>query len=459
MKMLKKFYLANLYTPENNEHLAQLQSALVPVYPELVQSFYSELLSDENARQFLDNDLVQNRLRISLRDWVATTLSPKTPEEAEQCVAMQRHVGEVHARINIPMSLVDGAMMMVKNGCFRALLEGLSDRNKVYDAVLLVNSLLESSLSVINEAFMQGLVENERNAQSFRTNISSHELVLEVERVRTDLFNWLSETTLDLMSGATVRAGTLTHADFALWITHKLDLVCDQDATCESIKKLLIDAEAALLEQQHKDNARELCLNLNKIVNDIAWQLSEISKSVSQMTERVDPLTQLIDRKYLSPVIQKETRLVMMGQAPYSVIMLDIDHFKSINDQHGHHAGDMVLGQVGSLLRKTVRISDYCFRYGGEEFMVLLPECEPDQAWRIAEDIRYSVSNTLIALEDHNTLRLTVSLGISRFTGHPDFMETIKAADSALYSAKRQGRNRTVIHPASQPPEPGRKAS
>lgn len=444
MKMLQKYYLANLYTDQNNLRLAKLQDALLPAYPGIVNSFYNELLSDENARKFLDNDLVETRLTKELGRWMLQTLSPKTADEALDVVKVQRHVGEVHARINVPMSIVDGAMMMVKAGCFKALLTGLENREDIYEAVLLVNSILESSLSLINEAFMQGLVENERNAQSFRTNISSHELVLEVERVRTDLFNWLSETTLDLMSGTVVRAGTLSHADFALWITHKLDLVCDQSSICDKIKELLTDAEA-MLQNQQTITPRELCLTLNKNVNDIAWQLSEIARSLSQLTERTDPLTQLIDRKYLPPVIQKETRLAMMGQEPYAIIMLDIDHFKAINDHHGHHAGDMVLSQVGAMIRKTVRISDYCFRYGGEEFLILLPECSTEQALKIAEDIRLALQNTPLFLEDGQCLKLSASLGIAPFTGHPDFMETIKAADTALYDAKHQGRNTTVI--------------
>ncbi len=444
MKMLQKYYLANLYTEQSNQRLATLQDALKPAYPAIVDSFYNELLNDENARKFLDNDLVETRLTKELGRWMEQTLSPKDAQQAQELVGVQRHVGEVHARINVPMSIVDSAMMMVKTGCFKALLEGLEDRNEVYDAVLLVNSILESSLSLINEAFLQGLVENERNAQSFRTNISSHELVLEVERVRTDLFNWLSETTLDLMSGTVVRAGTLSHADFALWITHKLDLVCDQSHICDKIKLLLKETEAVLQNQQ-TTNPRELCLLLNKNVNDIAWQLSEIARSLSQMTERTDPLTQLIDRKYLPPVIQKETRLAMMGQPAYAVIMLDIDHFKAINDQYGHHTGDIVLSHVGGMLRKTVRISDYCFRYGGEEFLVLLPECDTAQAHKIAENIRISLQSNPIIVEDNQCIKLSASLGIAPFTGHPDFMETIKAADEALYDAKRQGRNTTVI--------------
>jgi len=448
MKMLQKYYLANLYTDQNNQRLAQLQNALIPAYPAIVKSFYHELLNDKSAREFLDNDLVETRLTKELKRWMAQTLSPKTAAQAEELVNVQRHIGAVHARINVPMSIVDGAMMMVKTGCFKALLSGLENRDDVYEAVLLVNNILESSLSLINEAFMQGLVENERNAQSFRTNISSHELVLEVERVRTDLFNWLSETTLDLMSGTEVRAGTLSHADFALWITHKLDLVCDQNSICDKIKQLLKATEARLQDQQ-TGTPRELCLLLNKNVNDIAWQLSEIARSLSQLTERTDPLTQLIDRKYLPPVIQKETRLAMMGQAPYAIIMLDIDHFKAINDHYGHHAGDVVLGQVGTLIRKTVRISDYCFRYGGEEFLILLPECDIDQAHSIAEEIRTTLQSTPLFLEDNQQLRLSASLGIAPFTGHPDYMETIKAADAALYDAKHKGRNRTVISPIS----------
>ncbi|MCV6589860.1 MAG: GGDEF domain-containing protein [Marinobacterium sp.] len=442
-RMLQKFHLSNLYTPSSNQHLAQLQDALRAAYPGIVDSFYVELLQDETARQFLDNQLVEERLKSELLRWLTLTLSPHTEDDVATVVALQRHVGEVHARINIPMSLVDSAMMMVKNGCFKALLIRLDKREAVYEAVMLINSILESSLSLINEAFLKGMIETERNAQSFRTNMTSHELVLEVERVRTSLFNWLSATTLDLMSGSPIRASSLTHSDFALWITHKLDLVCSQSSTSEQVKQLLTETAGKL--ENNVEDPKTLCLILNQNVNALAFQLSEIARTVTQMTERTDPLTQLIDRKYLPAIIQKETRQVMLGQNAYAIIMMDIDHFKQINDQYGHHAGDIVLGQVGTLVRKTVRVSDYCFRYGGEEFLILLPESTSEQAYQVAEEIRRALSNMLVALEDGQSLRLTSSFGVACFNGHPDYMETIKEADSALYTAKREGRNQTIV--------------
>lgn len=443
MTALEKYFLANLYTPENNALLEKLQPTLRDAFPYVVELFYSELQRDDSAKKFLDSEMVEKRLKAELKRWMEFTLSPKSGCEADKVVDLQRHVGEVHARIDVPMSIVDSAMLMVKNGCFRTLLESIEERNAVYDAVLLVNSILESSLSVINEAFMHGLVENERNAQSFRANMDTQELVLEVERVRTDLFNWLSATTLDLMTNLPVQSTSLARTDFSLWIHHKLELVCMDTEMTDRIKQTM-EKMKNLIDSDNSDT-RALCVELNKITNDMAWLLSEIASSVAADAAREDPLTRLIDRKYLSPVMQKETRLALLGQSSFAVIMMDIDHFKSINDLHGHHAGDKALSHVGALLRKAVRISDYCFRYGGEEFLVLLPECDAEGARSIAEKVRKAVESEAISVENNRHINLTASLGVSEFIGHPDYMETIKSADAALYAAKHNGRNRTIV--------------
>jgi diguanylate cyclase (GGDEF)-like protein len=122
--------------------------------------------------------------------------------------------------------------------------------------------------------------------------------------------------------------------------------------------------------------------------------------------------------------------------------MVDIDHFKSVNDNHGHPVGDIVLQQVSSILRGGLRASDVICRYGGEEFTLLLPETGVLDALQTAERIRHIVSDTSI-----NGLQVTVSLGISGLefqSGLPS--EMLKQADQALYHAKHSGRNQTVIY-------------
>ena len=124
--------------------------------------------------------------------------------------------------------------------------------------------------------------------------------------------------------------------------------------------------------------------------------------------------------------------------------MADIDHFKKINDRHGHQAGDRVLAEVAQCLRKSVRDVDIGGRYGGEEFVVLLPETLPPQALLVAERVRHAVSDLKITSESERIL-VTISLGLAGDQSPESLSALIKTADAALYRAKESGRNRVVV--------------
>jgi diguanylate cyclase (GGDEF)-like protein len=131
--------------------------------------------------------------------------------------------------------------------------------------------------------------------------------------------------------------------------------------------------------------------------------------------------------------------------------MMDIDHYKEINDQYGHRVGDFVLTQIGLVVQNAIRKIDIACRYGGEEFVILLPETELDQAGRVAERIRKSLDETIISLESHS-ISVTASLGIVDLTTDTPLIEEMLAkADEAMYRAKEKGRNQVVSCPYSQP--------
>jgi two-component system cell cycle response regulator len=133
-----------------------------------------------------------------------------------------------------------------------------------------------------------------------------------------------------------------------------------------------------------------------------------------------------------------------MGEKPLSVMMLDIDHFKLINDTHGHQAGDEVLQEIADRLRQNVRPMDVVCRPGGEEFLVILPETNRELACAAAERVRRSVaSGAFSVLSDTRQVAVTVSAGVSSLLGPEDTMaELLSRADTALYQAKSAGRNR-----------------
>jgi two-component system cell cycle response regulator len=129
------------------------------------------------------------------------------------------------------------------------------------------------------------------------------------------------------------------------------------------------------------------------------------------------------------------------------VIMIDLDHFKSVNDVYGHQAGDEVLRDFGALLMRSVRSCDMAGRYGGEEFLIVLPETSRDYAFRVAERIREAQAQRSTEVSG-NTVSVTISLGVADLgRGRETPGDLIKAADKALYAAKGAGRNRVELAP------------
>ncbi len=159
-----------------------------------------------------------------------------------------------------------------------------------------------------------------------------------------------------------------------------------------------------------------------------------------------DSLTNLYNRRYFEERLTGETQRAFYGGTSLSLIMIDIDHFKKINDTFGHTEGDKVLQEIASLLKNSVRKKDTVARYGGEEFVLILPEAGLEEATMIAERIRRLVEQTPLTIGKVQ-MNITVSLGISNFPTHraKSKEELVKMADQALYEAKRAGRNRVCV--------------
>lgn len=167
-----------------------------------------------------------------------------------------------------------------------------------------------------------------------------------------------------------------------------------------------------------------------------------------------DPLTGVLNRRALDGPLTRELRAGLRYGAPASLLLLDLDYFKTVNDVLGHVAGDDVLKKVATLVHETVRDVDSVGRYGGEEFAVILPHTHLEQAQTLAERIRSVIERHAFDLEDSH-VRLTASIGVAS-SGAADIAtiaDWISAADAALYSAKAQGRNRVMVHnPGSYAP-------
>lgn len=154
----------------------------------------------------------------------------------------------------------------------------------------------------------------------------------------------------------------------------------------------------------------------------------------------IDSLTKLYTRAALNEKLSSIHQYSLLNQKNYSILLLDIDHFKNINDTYGHLVGDQVLNRIGPVLRSNIREVDIAARYGGEEFLIVLPDLDSENAKKIGEHIQQSLKSTKFPIEHV----LTVSAGIASNQETQDVMELLGLADERLYRAKNTGRNRII---------------
>ena len=185
--------------------------------------------------------------------------------------------------------------------------------------------------------------------------------------------------------------------------------------------------------------------------NDLAQidrQTLELSKSAEKLREESirDYLTGLFNRRYLEETLEREVGRAARKDVPVGIIMIDIDYFKDINDSLGHDAGDALLAELGKLLRKSLRFSDIACRFGGEEFVLVLPEAALSIVKKRAEYLREEVKKLCSNPDGKTPVMITISQGVAAYpingsTGK----EVLKAADNALYQAKNKGRDCVIV--------------
>lgn len=186
----------------------------------------------------------------------------------------------------------------------------------------------------------------------------------------------------------------------------------------------------------------ERIIDLEAKLADQFQKLKEAHDRIEEIAHK-DELTNLANRRFIMELLDIEISRCKRYGNPLSAFILDIDHFKRVNDEHGHLSGDKVLRQIGSILSTTVRDTDRIGRFGGEEFLGFLPETDIQGAVIQAERLRCQVAECPFIVEEGKILQLTVSIGVAQYDISNDTIETfLSRADEALYQAKQSGRNK-----------------
>lgn len=422
--------------------LAQKQAA------GLSQAFYQSMFSDPEAEDFLTNEQVETYLKKAFEGWIIQVLSA-SPGQAEQLVALQRHVGEVHARIGVPVQVVAAGARVLKKAIL-SLIDTEDDAAGILaSARFLINSI-DLAVEVMTRVFVFNETRASREEHNFRIFSLLENAEEEKEKQISNLLAWetdvISKVMVDTDPGSIRPFGK---SDFGLWFSHKGRYYFSDQPEVGYISKLqleldeLIAGTAGTLRSLVRRPQRVIFMTqVRNILRQIRTHLRAIFDDVSRQETGMDTLTRLLNRRFLPTILKREIGHASRNHSALSLMVIDVDRFKSVNDTWGHFLGDEILRKVAQIFYNNVRSCDYIFRYGGDEFLIVLTEASLPETLKIAERIRQMNSLLNIRTPDDHPLDVTLSIGVAMFDGHPDYERLIKSADDALYRAKVAGRNR-----------------
>src|SRR5690606_17421291 len=268
----------------------------------------------------------------------------------------------------------------------------------------------------------------------------SQNLGTEKERQRAALLDWENQLMYALATGRRETAlPRLSNSEFGLWFRHKASHAFQGSPESTSILTYIrsIDSQLDALRGAEEAVRRELPLDLLRQTREqtksIRFLLDSLFEQANDLEAGRDALTRLLNRKFLPVVMSKEVLYSRQSGHTFAVLLLDVDYFKQINDNHGHDVGDQVLQHLAGLLTSNTRGGDYAFRHGGEEFLVLLVDINPTKAMQVAENLRHRIAAEPAKLSNQQSLNVTVSIGVAVHDGHPDYQRLLRRADEALY--------------------------
>lgn len=441
--------LHELYSKKNDPLLATLGGLLAPHITNIVAAFLERMQQDAANQPFLGHREVRQTLRIALGDWLQELFRPHAPDEVDALLHTLKRIGERHAQLNVPLISIQLARSLLKEELFRLIMAASRDEGERLESILLADKLLDLAIANINQAFIGGVVEDARHAQSLKLQAVGLDMALQSESLRAALFDWHRRVLVMLFLNVHEACAipSIHTTDFGLWVHHKGDLLFPASQEIERLKGFIeeIDTQVGLLmslrAQSNNGLINAAMLQLEELISSATGVLLTIKEQTLAMEAGRDALTKLFNRRFLRTILQREAATSIRTGQRFAAILVDVDHFKRVNDVHGHTAGDLVLSQMAEILMTTVRAGDFVFRYGGEEFLIILNNITEEQAIGVAEKVRKRVEYHGFAIDKEAVLRLTVSLGIALHDNHPDYNRTLIQADDALYQAKEGGRN------------------
>lgn len=443
--------LKRIYADENRPLITAMAQMLTPDATAIAENFYGRLLALDEVRPVLENTIVRKNLPVKLRRWLLSMFQPMDPDEIPGLIARQRELGAVHANINIHFRFIGYGLQVIKSDLFQRIRKTFDEPDIRMDAAVLVVDLFDIAAGLISEAYFQSEMVHESNELSLKVKGIPQNSAIECERLRYMLMDWLRNTLTLLYQSPGIdpeNLPKLQYSNFGLWVTYKSEFLGHHLNVSDTLKGHVRDIDEALFQAarrraENRDHQFFQCVAaLNDAVNKAAWFISSVVDQLMEMDNGMDPLTRLFNRRYLDTILRKQIEISLRQGFSFAVLMIDLDHFNTVNDIYGYDSGDMLLKQFAEILLLSVRASDFAFRHSGNRFMVIVGNADAENAVKIGEKIREKCRGTRFQAAGGQTAHITCSVGVAAFDNHPDYRRLIKMAEKALFKAKSEGKDR-----------------
>ncbi|WP_457642259.1 diguanylate cyclase [Persephonella sp.] len=405
------------------------------------EDFFSELLENSYLQEFFSSDDIDR-----IRESQISSFLAALEEDDEKLRERYIQLGKFHYRINLPYVEFFGSLETLKKHIFVSLMREekldartlnncfkLFEKIKNYSALGYLFSIVEEDKSTI-----QGEIDKKLEEDFIKEHlIWFHDLLFDIEN--------LSETPSVEVDENKCKVSTWLNSD------EIKDLFINEDEL-NKIKFIHRSIHESAKEAYNTISRKEYLKLLETYVYLVKNVLAMISILTVEFAKRnveksrKDPLTNVLNRSIMEMVLNRTFEISKVSETPISIAMLDLDDFKKINDRFGHLVGDCVLKKIAEIIIKSLRKSDFVFRYGGEEFLILLPSTDEENAYRIMEKVRKNIENAEIVCENEK-VKITASIGV--ITVYPDeridIKNLINKADKNLYIAKKSGKNRVFL--------------
>lgn len=421
------------------ESLAVLDSRLNDIF----EAFYRRLISDSHFAVFFRDDAHVRSLVARQRENVRQAIQEDLPTMRERYVEL----GRFHHRIFVPFEDFAVGVDFLAREFLRTVAEERLGADVANDVHVFFELIKDNTAKGYLECMLK---DDSRDLELFSQSLrESREITSGLLAAQ---LSWLQQVVHAIELEREDLLPDLKRSVFHNWLVspeaeHYLPGPEERRHLLDLNRRVFNHASNLFYFVNHQHHV-EVLMIYDKISKYILTANNIVTVLIARLKMKElmrDPLTHLYDRTTLEDTLSQGLHLARLSNRPFSVVMGDIDDFKKINDAHGHVVGDCVLRHVADVIRRYIRSTDYAFRYGGEEFLLVLNDTSLEGGVILAENVRRTIAENLFQC-DGVDLNVTISLGVAEVQGDEaaDLDELVNQADRKLYEAKRTGKNRVV---------------